>query len=84
MSMIWPGAKNEVLPPSGAVIVGFSTVTGDCRGTPLTLKTLEAGPLELNGSLASGFCPRYGAGAHQGVAPTPIVLAAVACPNELG
>ncbi len=28
--------------------------------------------------------PRLEAGAHHGVAPTPMVSAAVACPNELG
>ena len=32
VSMIWPGTKNDVLPPSGAVIVGLSTVTGEVSG----------------------------------------------------
>ena len=56
--MISPGAKNDVLPPSGAVIVGFRTVWGVDIGVPSGLKTMIAGPSELNGSLASGFWPR--------------------------
>ncbi len=85
VSMIWPGEKNEVLPPSGAVIVGFSTTVAPVlSGAPLTLKTWSAGPNELNGSFASGFWPRYGAGAHQGVAPTPMVCRVALWPNDVG
>ena len=58
VSIIRPCWKNDVFPPSGAVTVGFSTVTGEDLGVPSMLKTERAAPLELNGSLFSGFCPR--------------------------
>ena len=32
VSMIWPGEKNDVLPPSGAVTVGFWTSRADVEG----------------------------------------------------
>src|SRR5262249_2322998 len=38
------GGKNEVLPPSGAVIVGFWITTALDSGVPFTLKTLNSGP----------------------------------------
>ena len=61
VSMIQPGEKNDVLPPSGAVTAGFSTSRpGVASAMPSGLKTLEPGPDELNGSLASGFCPGTG------------------------
>ena len=83
VSTNWPGLKNEVVPPSGAVIVGLSMTCG-VMGVPVGLRLTSLGPDELNGSLAKGFCPRYGTGAHHGVAPTPIVAAAAECPKELG
>src|SRR5262249_33492726 len=40
VSMIWPGEKNEVLPPSGAVIVGFWISVGPPEmGVPSALNT---------------------------------------------
>ena len=73
-----------MLPPSGAVTVGFWTVSGELKAVPLALKTWIEGPDELNGSEASGFWPRNGVGDHQGTAPTPIVLAAALWPTEVG
>src|SRR5262249_49929340 len=85
VSMMLPGKKNEVLPPSGAVTDGFCTSTGPVEiGEPSGLSTYRPGPKELNGSLASGFWPRYGAGAHHGVAPMPIVFRAVSWPAAAG
>src|SRR5215470_10918961 len=39
VSMIPPGGKNDVLPPSGAVIVGFCTTCAVDIGVPSTFKT---------------------------------------------
>ena len=60
--------KNDVLPPSGPETTGVCTSTGVGLGLPLGLKTLIAGPIELNGSELSGFESRNGDVAHQGTA----------------
>ena len=83
VSMIWPGVKNDVLPPSGPEITGFWTSTA-AFVEPSGFRALIPGPNELYGSLASGCWLRYGGAAHQGTAPTPMLLIATWWPSELG
>src|SRR3954469_4816103 len=61
----WPGVggllvsiggpeKNDVLPPSGAVIIGFWTVWAVVINVPSGFRTKIAGPVELKGSDLTG------------------------------
>src|SRR3954467_6012732 len=65
----WPGngallvsigepSKNEVLPPSGAVIAGFWIVWAVVNNDPSGLRTMIDGPDELKGSERTGVWPR--------------------------